>query len=419
MQCGFAMANWSPSGVPSLGWATGDWKPPIIGTLAFAAVGCGLLLAPTRPAIGVSVFLVCAYSLPRYEPGLEWVYRHGIIENAAFLSFWATLLSNRPKTSLGVWLVAAYAGWIILRSIPELLVPSTFLGDLKHSPLRYLSGCCLAYASSVALRESVSWKFIVGTLTVSLAIHFILLETVDDAAEFAFISVAACPLLASYAPLSGSSFSAILWRILSVLAAVAVIATANRGAAIGLAVCLITWWIYSRCRLLIVIALIVVTAVSLDHLAKTRLASRMRSAVQRRENDPTIASRLRVWEAASIGVQRNLIVGHGAGQGPRVIAKLRNKNHDAAVHNTFIAVIIELGIIGFTIWTVLICHCMYLGWALSAPKHWPWPAATSRAVMAGMVGLLVTGVAISRQDDGLTFILMGAVLAMPNCVSKQ
>ena len=138
------------------------------------------------------------------------------------------------------------------------------------------------------------------------------------------------------------------------------LATLSRGVWLGLAVAILLWVVLMRGRLRInriavVLGLVGVVAfggaISATPVARI-IAARVRSAVTP-SKDGAITERFRLWAAARELVRQNPVLGVGAG-GTIVGVPRVSRYQKSFVHNLYLQLSAEFGLLGMLLWTVLI-----------------------------------------------------------------
>ncbi|EMI16528.1 O-antigen ligase-related protein [Rhodopirellula maiorica SM1] len=438
IQFGMLVANWTWYPVPKLGWITEGWVPPASLFVVIAVVACLLAFSRRSPTWSVSAYLLASYSVPRYQPECEWMLRHFVPEIVtlfAVIFFWiqrdpsdsSSCVSECCENSrfqhlaatIGQWWMAVFAVYVLGLSIAcRLITPdSNWFGDLKHSPLRMLAGLTMCYLG-ITVSRRIAMTQLTTVLAVVVIVRLLWTFQLQEDGDVAFLLVALIPLCAASALQCRGTIFRSFWGLTTVAAIAAVVATANRGGAIGLVIACSTLIACAGRRAVGLAAIFLITSVVCFLLVPgfdgASLKERMDSVIQHREQDPNVLSRLVLWEAATQSLDgQRLWWGQGPGQGPAAISRERGSVRLVAVHNTFLAIILELGLVG-----VILCVGPLLLGMVCVCQRWrscrslgKWIASSAK--LASVMGMLGCGIAISRHDDGLMFFLVGCLIGGP------
>ncbi|MDM4018831.1 O-antigen ligase family protein [Roseiconus lacunae] len=438
-----AWKNWSWQ-VPRLGWTPDHWVVPEWFYFGLAILFCLAWQGLTRPLLGLVAAIVVAYGIPRYQPLSEWTFGHFTVESIIFVflvACWTRHLGGKASKSrllplpahhnwplagtLGRFALGALAAHVIVSAIANAAMESSgdwhWMGDLKHSPIRYLAGLAMCFCGVMCGRYVTLTSLgliLVATIAMRLALttHF-----VRDA-DIAYVCVAVVPLAIGAAQISTKTVYAAIWWAIAAIGAAAVIATANRGGAMGLVVSIVVLVFAGqrKARMLLLLLLCVGAIVMLPSWQGSSLAERLENAWNQSDRDPTIRSRLDLWRASGRSLTGwQFLIGHGPGQGPRTIAIEQKTDELVAVHNTPLAVLVELGVIGAMLWLSLLGAAAAMFWKDRQDSKFHeqdgarlnhidrWSAAARLSALGGMLGC---GIAISRQDDPLMLFLVGTLL---------
>ncbi|WP_372716895.1 O-antigen ligase family protein [Novipirellula sp.] len=437
VQLGMLGVNWTWQPVPELGWIPEDWGPPASLFVLIAVVASLLVLSCRSPIWSLFAYLVASYSVPRYQPECEWILRHFVPEIVAFFAVMLVWKQRYPgehfsdskccfdssfqhvAAKIGQRWIAVFAIYVVgLSIVCKLITPdANWFGDLKHSPLRMLAGLAMCY-----LGITISRRVAISQLTTFLAVTTIvrLLWTfqLQEDGDVAFLLVALVPLCAASALQCRRITFRGFWGLTTVAAIAAVVATANRGGAIGLVIACLTLIVGIGRRAIALAAIFLITSVIcfsyVPGFDGASLKERLDSVIKHREQAPNVQSRLELWQASAQAIKgQRLWWGQGPGQGPAAISRERGSLRLVAVHNTFLAIVLELGLVGAVLWVgplLLGMVCMLQRWrSHRSLDEW----IVSSAKLASVMGMFGCGIAISRHDDGLMFFLVGCLIGAP------
>ena len=173
-----------------------------------------------------------------------------------------------------------------------------------------------------------------------------------------------------------------LYRAAIVLIEVAILLTASRTAAIVTALAfsyaLLTWRISTRMQWTTAVALLLFFAAGMVAFAPR--ASRERLATLPGELAAgTLHNRTRIWKTGLKALKQHPIVGVGAGAYPEAVKPWLGvpaiPGHEYVAHNTFLSVLVETGLLGFTLFAGLLAACALFIWILPRTERDLWLVA--------------------------------------------
>ena len=400
--------------------------PPGWLLLTCAAIGV-TAVAPRFPQVSLAAYMVLASGVPRYGKDFEVILRSGALEWICVLGvlgwvLWCVQTRSTPPwrtylfaamTAFMVWLGIA---WVVAQNAGWASEP--FPG---HNPVQFLHGFSLFLIASNTLGdERASWLM---ALTLCLAL---LLRGLVQGVSGLYLETDLTALAAMVLPLALMG----AWcargrglRIAFVVAGMGMLAIIaigqNRAAAVGLIAALATLLWHSKHKLKAMgvalgIAAVLAFAFPMgDYFNRFRVlwdpsAQHKTASLDR----GTIEGRLTLWAGGRDLIQDNPWFGVGPGNFPHVIGRYRQGTDHYVAHNNYMNTAAEAGVPGLMLYLALFAGAlMVLERSLrSASDERLRPLA--RMLQASLIGYLVTGMFISRQDMALAYLLVGWALAL-------
>jgi len=218
------------------------------------------------------------------------------------------------------------------------------------------------------------------------------------------------------------------WRLSAVVLAIALVMTLSRGgliaAAAGLATVGTVIWIGRRTgqsmpspRTIITVAVVLAVFTGALYLFAPDVLDRGTTRFAGMENvqtDATGVVRLRIWDAATEMFQRSPIFGVGPGAASHAMMSAGLFPRLFEVHNSFLELLVETGILGFVPLALLLLVGVFSGatQALSARAG----SQQERLRTVGLTGALVAGIVGAASLSGVLFsaglALVAAILAV-------
>lgn len=195
------------------------------------------------------------------------------------------------------------------------------------------------------------------------------------------------------------------------LACATVVVTHSRGGALGLAVAVVTWVVLARQRLR-AITLAVIATLAVVVFAPTSFWNRTET-ISDYEHDASAQGRLHAWEAGRRALSDNPLLGIGADNYLAAWDRYMPRNvreHAYTAHNTWMQVLVELGVLGLAVFAVMIV----------ATARGLWKARDgilgdeARAMLASLAALVACGATGGYAFNWFFYMVLGvagAVLA--------
>jgi O-antigen ligase len=223
----------------------------------------------------------------------------------------------------------------------------------------------------------------------------------------------------------GKGRAAAFWAVSGALLAMTLV-TLSRGAWLGTIVALAAWFIAMRGRLRIhrwvIVAAAVVALSGIGSVAGTPvarlLAARVNSAADPLR-DASVVERLRLWAGARTLVRENPMLGVGAG-GTIVGLPAVSGYNKWFVHNMYLQLSAEFGLVGLLIWSGLMAATI---WRLLLARHSLAPLAATplfrmaSAAGAGVIVCLIMGLTQLDFSEMEWWVLLAMCAAIPIGIS--
>ena len=408
----------------STGWMGLGYRPSAI---AIACGGVATLLAaasPWRPLCGVAAVTWIGFGIARYTPQLEWVWASGfqtclvatvavgiLLNEATRERLWIGWRSHR------VWpkMLLALLAWTVITEVVARLGSDAIPG-LKHHAVRMLESVVVLVLVFLVVDGPQSLGVVIAVAVGSLVSTVLQMSMLEGASDLAF---AAAPLacLVCGITLKATFPVMVIGGLTSAALIVLSIATANRGANVGLvfgAAGLLMFSIRSMRTVVVVIGLVALICIAaLNSPLRPRLAEWVDSGWQ----TATLASRIEFWRTSISLAPEHLIFGEGPGRGGQEMSEHLALHNWKATHNSALEMFNEQGTIGLLLWAGVIVA------ALSACRHGmrgsqPWMRGLGMATGCALVAMMVGALAVSRHDDIRLFWLLGLAFASGGALGR-
>lgn len=419
--------------VASAGWTAAGWTPSNWPTVLWTSLGLLTLAAvPVRPIWGVFVYIAVVYCFPRYSVVLDYIFPRLIPEVICYLtafgfSIWFFRhghLRNRPDRLL-CWLMLGFVAVSLVSGAYAVTQSSDWFAlkdhfDLKHHPGRYLNALILflVAVSVTRTRQDFWWLAAIAGLVLNIRWMIYAAEIRVRPGDLAEMLVMVIPLCVAAAIGARNWILKIGFAVISANMVVVLYVTQNRGAVVAFGAVLFVLWIQSarkwRNLLFAAPVLIAVGIAAQSTPLWERFASIPAAIQQEREFDASSYERLELWKAALKVWREHWLLGVGPGRSPEFIGRYTPEtlNRGYAVHNNFLAVMTELGIIGLLLYIGLFGGGLRSLWHAGRGKGLDWPGLEARFLSAALIGYLVAGCFITRHDQALPYILLGVGIAL-------
>lgn len=394
---------------------------------------CGYLLmlaAPRWPALGLAIYSLLAVVVARYEPGIEisqnfdvLLWLCGMMLTA--VAVWCVRTGARPRLpsarSWLTWTLLALATWIAITCLaawlrdgrwnpsPEhhprqfiqaaivFLLASQFLGDRRAS-----LAVALAIIAGLALRGRVLspfgvWKQedIASLLVIALPLALVALSAVTSWTQRLLLALLLVPLVANNLLL--------LW------------ATQNRTALAALGVVVLAMALASR-RPWVAIVGIVPAGVALAFwLPGSEVWTRFTDIWTGGREAGSFHERVELWRAAwRMGVAHPWM-GVGSGNFSRFALDYAPAlRRDLPAHSNYLAMFAETGVPGLLLYLACFAGAILVLIQTIRLAGRDWPAPAARALIPALLGYLAIGLALTRHDQVLAYLLAGWAAGLYN-----
>jgi O-Antigen ligase len=413
------VATWLGFGAARLGFG-------VLGVFLCCAAILSQALVPRFPVVALSTFVIAAGVLPRYGEDNMAMLTLGLLNWLAALGFigwiaWLTHSRMRPPLShfllIAMLLFIAWGGLSLALAAPEYL-EGTF--SFKHHPQQYLQAAALMLIASTLLSDRPSARQL-ALLMCAIPIVRAALQTNEGVyldADVAALAVIALPFA-----LLGAGMPIRTWQKISLAMIAAellriVLVAQNRGAALGLALVIVTLWLSSRQKVrwllaatpLMLIAALLIPPSYVDRFSVLwdSTASHPTASLDR----ATVEHRMKLWEAGIRIVRENPWFGVGAGNYPKALATYLPDSEGYATHNSLLSVAAESGLVGAVIFVILFAGAIALLRRVICTELPGQTRDMARMVQASLAGWVGVGLVISRQDMQLAYLLLGWAVAL-------
>ncbi len=230
---------------------------------------------------------------------------------------------------------------------------------------------------------------------------------------FALTSVIALPMLFYF----GQSLKRLRWRwvfaVGSGLTCLAILGSGSRAGFLALAVVLwcMAWSSKYRFRAMMAVFLLVSIVYA---AAGEEVRDRVASIINFQE-DKSASSRFVTWTAARDMIASRPILGVGFGNFE--IARKAAGGGGKAAHNIFLEAAAELGLIGVSLWLLLVMGTIFslwrfMRWSRRLPPDLKWAYLWSRGLLLGLVAFCVHGLFHNEEFLELMLTMIGMSVAL-------
>jgi len=396
-------------------------------TAAWCVAAATLAAAPLFPVIGLAVFVILAYGMPRYGTEFLTLLQLRILDAVSLLTvaswlIWASRARRTPQ--LRHWLIAlmlAFSGWIVLTSVIAVAGGAPWEPFPRHNPMAFVSALVMFLVAAHVLGDKqTSWQFALA-LCLALLARALVQGTsgLDLEGDIAPLMVMSLPLALMGAWVVPQPKLRILFLALAVAMVGVVGLTHNRAAAVAGAVMLIVlvWHLRRRWRML-ALGLLVVAAVVLVS-SQGKYWQRFRALWDSQAihataqlDRATAEARLELWDAGLRIALDKPIVGVGPGNYPLVVGSYARGKDNLVAHNSYLNMAAETGFPGAALYIALFVGACWLSARVARRARNTWPGPGARTLQASLVAYLVVGMFISRHDMVLAYLLAGWAVAL-------
>lgn len=404
----------------------GQSEAGFLGSLLVLSAILPMIIAWRLPLVGLCVFSVATYCLPRYGTGHQMMLNLGLLNWLVGFTLTGCIIylwQRRERVHLKNWLVlsmAALAAWtLVALFVAWTRNPSLSFPPLRH-PENFVQGWILMLVA-VHVLETRKNTWIFGL--VLCLIPF--LRTINQGRAGIYLDgdVAALCVITFPIALIGTRFASMIvfrgvFLVLSVLLLGILALDQNRGAAIGLAFAITFLWWNSQRRIAWVLAAIPIVIAGLylvpheyfdrfivffDTAAKHATAGLDRA---------TVDERFQLWIAAWQMFVDHYGFGVGPGNSAAVLEIYRPGSWGLPTHNSLLDVATETGIVGLVLYCSVFFGAIYLMQSASQRGIVAWPQPEIRMVQAALAAYIGVGLFLSRHDMQLAYILVGWAAAL-------
>ncbi len=174
-------------------------------------------------------------------------------------------------------------------------------------------------------------------------------------------------------------------------------------------------------KLLLILPVVLIFAIILVPAISERFSDISAAALSDR-NSSTLGARIEVWKGAIEVVKDHLILGVGYGVGRYKVGEYLGQ-YSWMIHNDYISVLLETGVIGLIMFLVWQGHWLYSIFIVYRNSSYTYDKILSLAILAIFVASLVSRVTDNSLQDSyrLYFLsaLVAAVLALPRVRANE
>lgn len=396
-------------------------------TVVWCLAATTLAAAPRFPVIGLAVFVILAYGMPRYGTEYLTLLQLRILDAVSLLAvagwlIWARRAHRAPK--LRHWLITlmfAFSGWIVLSSAIAVAGGAPWQPFPRHDPMAFGSALAMFLVAAHVLGDKqTSWQFALALCLALLARALVQgTSRLDLESDIAPLVVMSLPLALMGAWVVPQRTLGIVFCALAVAMVVVVALTHNRAAAVAGAVTLVMLvWHLRRRWLMLAVALLVFAAVVLlafqgKYWERFRALWDSQAVHATAQLDrATAEERLELWGAGWRMALDKPIVGVGPGNYPHFVRIYAPGKDPLPAHNNYVHMAAETGFPGAALYiAVFVGACLLLSRVARRVRN-AWPGPGARMLQASLVAYLVVGVFISRHDMVLAYLLAGWAVAL-------
>ncbi len=202
-----------------------------------------------------------------------------------------------------------------------------------------------------------------------------------------------------------AAFYRYLWMGCGTFSIMAVIQTASRGGAVGLAVGMMAIVFVSR-KLAGKFVAVIIATLSVGVLAFSTMNNELfRHRLEEEVNDRSFGGRVVIWNAAMESFREAPIFGQGLFYHSYHIGAKINKQ-SIATHNTFLGVLVATGAIGFGFYLLFWLHTLRCAWRIRADK-----SGIGKVLFVWIAMGLVGSLMMSMQSSKWLIVVMAMILS--------
>ncbi len=382
-------------------------------------------LALTAERITLALLCIFVFTIP-WEKGL-WVGGLGTIAKAAGLSaflagaFTVLLRRELRPPHLALLVAALFVGWSAATLLWSLDPAATVVRVITFVQLLGMLWLLWEFATSPARQRLVMQAFLMGAVTGSVItfVRFALnlqtyyrryAATGFDPNTFGLILALSVPV-ALY--LAFTSRTAIRWvyYLAAITVISAVLLTASRTALIatllGFLFPALRWGGTAWRDRLATLALLGLLVLSLMKFAPSPTRERL-STIPSEIATGSLNSRKQIWKGGVFRWLERPLHGVGSGAYPTAVSEWLGRpsipGFTPVAHNTFLSVLVECGLIGFAIYSVLLATMLASVWMMQPPE---------RALWGVMLLVWAAGVStLTWEQHKVTWLLFGLVVGV-------
>src|SRR5207244_3422504 len=137
-----------------------------------------------------------------------------------------------------------------------------------------------------------------------------------------------------------------------------------------------TWRSGGRTYCIVTVLLIAALGLSLVQFAPAAQRQRLATIATEMTTATTLHGRTQIWKAGLKALKQHPAAGVGSGAYPKAVepwlGKPKVKGFQYVAHNSFLSVLVETGLIGFTIFALLLGTLAIFVWCMPYPERALW-----------------------------------------------
>ncbi len=205
--------------------------------------------------------------------------------------------------------------------------------------------------------------------------------------------------------------------ILAAIQSACVVVTYSRGGALGLAAAFLSFALFARHKLRALL-LVTVGVIALFALAPRSFWERT-GTIGHYALDASAMGRIRAWETGFRALGDRPVLGVGAGNYVQSWDRYQprsGREHAYASHNMWLQVLVELGVVGLSLFVAMF---LTLLWGLWAARRAPSVGTEARALLASFVALMVCGTTGGYAFNWFFYMVLGLASAVVRLADRH
>ena len=407
------------SGQPRSGTLPEGWFPHY--SLISFYIGCfiSLVFVYRYPFIGIIVYLFLSHLFPVHQP--PWIYTQwiGIRTIVALFTLAASLISKDLsvlsvlfKKDFSFKVFTCFIIWYLISFLYTSITTSDYSAPLQFHPVLFLEAFAL-YLVVILEKDPKKIIFLIAvSMAIILSIRIIFIQSYfHKVADLAKCIVITLPLLMFTAVNNKNKLLRLCFLVLCAGGIWLIYIIQNRGAAVGLVLLVVAFWITSRHRLYGLIAGIPIVCIALIWFMGTSFGKHFLSAFKNLDTIFNTNLRLLTWKG---GIQMgldNLVFGVGPGNFIHWIGNYEPLVALHSSHNMFVDTFAEGGLPGFIFYVLLQVSVCYKCFINSKTKT----ICYDRFILMSLFAHLGVGMFLTETRMILPYMLMGIIVHQSEC----